>query len=390
MSALVRITTGIMPQHSRVGMSRAMAQFGEVVHCHKPPYSGIPGEDFVNVRFGTQEAADRAYAALKAGQVFVDGFPVGVGPAGGKGGNDGPLAISNSGGGGPPRRPRSRSPPRLYGRNRARSPMGRGRSPDGGGSRRFAQRSPPRERRKRSPPGEAPRANFPSRNDPKSPSPRRLVREMGGRRSRSRSYARDRRWDERASEFSGGEEPLLPSRSQSIDGGRILRDDRNVQVDLVEAAGYAKRPNWRKRYRRVLPFDEARRCVQAIGFGCRNEWDDWVADGKKSPFLGPYVPNDPEAMYAEEWEGWDDFLGIILDFKEARLVSRMLGLQSQEDWYSFVEADAVRLRSLRLPALPSVYYAAEWQGYEDWLALPNETLFVPKEWNERGDDGDDG
>ena len=39
------------------------------------------------MRFGTQEAADRAYAALKAGQVFVDGFPVGVGPAGGpKGG----------------------------------------------------------------------------------------------------------------------------------------------------------------------------------------------------------------------------------------------------------------------------------------------------------------
>lgn len=28
--------------------------------------------------------------------------------------------------------------------------------------------------------------------------------------------------------------------------------------------------------------------------------------------------NDSEAMYAEEWEGWDDFLGIILDFKEAR------------------------------------------------------------------------
>ena len=80
-------------------------------------------------------------------------------------GNDGPLAISNSGGGGgPPRRPRSRSPPRLYGRNRARSPMGRGRSPDGGGSRRFAQRSPPRERRKRSPPGGVGRLSFSLRN----------------------------------------------------------------------------------------------------------------------------------------------------------------------------------------------------------------------------------
>ena len=27
------------------------------------------------------------------------------------------------------------------------------------------------------------------------------------------------------------------------------------------------------------------------------EWDEWVADGKKSPFLGPYVPNDPEAAW---------------------------------------------------------------------------------------------
>ncbi|CAE7217531.1 nadsyn1 [Symbiodinium necroappetens] len=143
----------------------------------------------------------------------------------------------------------------------------------------------------------------------------------------------------------------------------------------ANSSSYASRPNWRKRYRRVLPFDEARRCVQAIGFGNREEWDEWVAEGKKSPFLGPYVPSDPEAMYAEEWQGWDDFLGCILPFSKARLVSRMLGLQSQEAWYTFVEDDPVRLRSLRLPALPSIYYSSEWQGYEDWLALPNETLF---------------
>lgn len=147
------------------------------------------------------------------------------------------------------------------------------------------------------------------------------------------------------------------------------------------SSSYASRPNWRKRYRRVLPFDEARRCVQAIGFGNREEWDEWVAEGKKSPFLGPYVPSDPEAMYAEEWQGWDDFLGCILPFSKARLVSRMLGLQSQEAWYAFVEDDPVRLRSLRLPALPSIYYSSEWQGYEDWLALPNETLYLPREWS---------
>eukprot|EP00438_Fugacium_kawagutii_P004216 Skav215948 [mRNA] locus=scaffold226:800906:804586:+ [translate_table: standard] len=113
MSALVRITTGIMPQHSRVGMSRAMAQFGEA--------SGTVMAD-IRLYIATsrhipafQDAADRAYAALKAGQVFVDGFPVGVGPAGGGGGK-----------GGGPGAP--------------------------GGAR---QRSPPRERRKRSPPGAA-------------------------------------------------------------------------------------------------------------------------------------------------------------------------------------------------------------------------------------------
>ncbi|CAJ1350479.1 unnamed protein product [Effrenium voratum] len=142
---------------------------------------------------------------------------------------------------------------------------------------------------------------------------------------------------------------------------------RQPWVNLAESLGdrtcnssYGQRPRWRQRYRRVLPFDEARRCVQAIGFASREEWDEWVAEGKKSPFLGPYVPSDPEAMYAEEWQGWGDFLGVLLLYQEA---------------------DAVRLRALRLPALPSIVYKEEWQGYEDWLGLGDETLYVPREWS---------
>mmetsp|Transcript_5851 Transcript_5851/g.17399 ORF Transcript_5851/g.17399 Transcript_5851/m.17399 type:complete len:251 (-) Transcript_5851:118-870(-) len=186
MSALVRITTGIMPQHSRVGMTRAMTQFGEVIHCHKPPYSGIPGEDFVNVRFASQDAADRAYAALKSGQVFVDGFQVGVGPAPTAKGTEA-LTQGNDF-----MRRRSPSPPRRYGRNRQRSPP-------------MRRPSPPR-RRSPSPPSMPTRGNFPSRNDPKSPSPRRLAREMNlNMHSRSRSRMRERRHrEERGSEFSGG------------------------------------------------------------------------------------------------------------------------------------------------------------------------------------------
>eukprot|EP00747_Dinoflagellata_sp_TGD_P162713 gnl/TRDRNA2_/TRDRNA2_180621_c0_seq1.p1 gnl/TRDRNA2_/TRDRNA2_180621_c0~~gnl/TRDRNA2_/TRDRNA2_180621_c0_seq1.p1 ORF type:complete len:167 (+),score=16.00 gnl/TRDRNA2_/TRDRNA2_180621_c0_seq1:104-604(+) len=80
MSAPVQITQGIISAQTRVAFMKAMSHFGEVVHCRKPPWSGIPGQDYVTVRFSTQDAADRATAALKNGEVYVDGILVGVGP----------------------------------------------------------------------------------------------------------------------------------------------------------------------------------------------------------------------------------------------------------------------------------------------------------------------
>mmetsp|Transcript_5526 Transcript_5526/g.16344 ORF Transcript_5526/g.16344 Transcript_5526/m.16344 type:complete len:264 (-) Transcript_5526:16-807(-) len=242
MSALVRITTGIMPQHSRVGMSRAMAQFGEVIHCHKPPYSGIAGEDFVNVRFGNQEAADRAYAALKQNSVFVDGFQVGVGPTpaggggggkGGGGGGRGSAAWQQDGGRGQPPalenhgRRRSMSPPRRYGRGlRERTPPRRGRSPP----------------RRRSPSPRGGGANFPSRNDPKSPSPRRLAREMhmntrGGSRSRSNHRRRGRGV---ADAFDGGFRGNMMALPSS---GPVPRPTKPTRTPSPDPPGPAKNPS---------------------------------------------------------------------------------------------------------------------------------------------------
>eukprot|EP00930_Biecheleria_cincta_P012807 TRINITY_DN11730_c0_g2_i9.p1 TRINITY_DN11730_c0_g2~~TRINITY_DN11730_c0_g2_i9.p1 ORF type:complete len:247 (-),score=7.13 TRINITY_DN11730_c0_g2_i9:1050-1790(-) len=245
MSALVRITTGIAVSHSRVGFSRAMSQFGEVVHCHKPPFSGIPGEDFVNVRFANQESADRAYAALKANTVFVDGFQVGVGPNDRPPRADGPRPMNNGAGpGGPPRR-RSPSPPRRYSRHtsyvRGRSPPRRPSPPRGGG------------RRGRSPSGEV-RPNFPSRGDAKSASPRRMAREMGAdrrSRSRSRDRARDRARERLSEAFSGGgaalalprkaksrtpsPEPLGPMRSGLLVKNPFFNADRSPSPEAVAA-----------------------------------------------------------------------------------------------------------------------------------------------------------
>lgn len=195
-----------MPQHSRVGFTRGMSQFGEVIHCHKPPYAGIPGEDFVNVRFANQEAADRAFAALKAGTVYIDGMTVGVGPqdapptgmGGGKGG--GKQQFGN----GVPRHV-SRSPPRRFARNRG----GRSPSRDRGRSPARRRRSPSRRRGDTK---DSSRPNFPSRGDAKSISPRRMARDMHmsvQHRSRSRDAGPRRggvatRLEAGAGGFSGG------------------------------------------------------------------------------------------------------------------------------------------------------------------------------------------
>lgn len=172
----VRITQGIEPQHNRVAFMRAMSQFGEVVYCRKPPYSGIPGEDYVNIGFATQSAAEKAYEELKAGRVFVDGIVVGVGPTQKEGGGGGGAASFMLDEGRSSRRSRSR------GAGSRRSPA-RGAGARGGG-----RREPDRQG--------LVRGTFKQRHDERSPSPRTIAREAmlsrKPRRSKSRKRSRSR------------------------------------------------------------------------------------------------------------------------------------------------------------------------------------------------------
>lgn len=89
-------------------------------------------------------------------------------------------------------------------------------------------------------------------------------------------------------------------------------------------------------------------------------------------------------MYEEDWRGWDDFLGVTLPFEAAKAVVHSvcpeLGVKNQEDWWRLVEQRASMLADLRVPVQPHIYYRAAWQGYDDWLGVENQTLFVPKEW----------
>lgn len=138
------------------------------------------------------------------------------------------------------------------------------------------------------------------------------------------------------------------------------------------------RPEWRRKYVRALPFVEARATVRSIGFGSKEEWDEWVSEGKSAPWLGPYMPSRPELMYEEDWVSWDDWLGTPLPFEDARVAVHNLCIPNQEAWWRFVEERAKLLESLRVPARPHLYYRSEWRGYDDWLGLEETPLtFVP-------------
>ena len=62
----------------------------------------------------------------------------------------------------------------------------------------------------------------------------------------------------------------------------------------------------RKRKSRFLPFVSARQWARAMHFTEEQDWRQWIEDGEKR---NPYIPSNPEEIYAQEgWSGWHDFL----------------------------------------------------------------------------------
>eukprot|EP00930_Biecheleria_cincta_P077175 TRINITY_DN64448_c0_g1_i1.p1 TRINITY_DN64448_c0_g1~~TRINITY_DN64448_c0_g1_i1.p1 ORF type:complete len:193 (-),score=36.42 TRINITY_DN64448_c0_g1_i1:13-591(-) len=78
MSNTIEIIEGCTERTSRLGLKKAMQIYGEIDACHMGDRA-VMGDKFTEyplVRFKSQSAADTALAALKAGQVFLDGIPL--------------------------------------------------------------------------------------------------------------------------------------------------------------------------------------------------------------------------------------------------------------------------------------------------------------------------
>ena len=137
-----------------------------------------------------------------------------------------------------------------------------------------------------------------------------------------------------------------------------------------------------------LPFPDARAIARTLNVPAVEEWDDYRG-------RGPYaLPTDPEVVWSEEWVGWEDWLGFMLPFDDARQRASELGLRSEEEYLAIKretqeteQSDpsawngqhALTLRSrnpcapdlARLPLRPDLYYKLEWKGWEYYLGQDN-------------------
>jgi hypothetical protein len=145
-------------------------------------------------------------------------------------------------------------------------------------------------------------------------------------------------------------------------------DDEFGEEDVdVESPAYGNRSlSWTRRYRILLPYEFARKSVIRLGLRSRDEWEEYLADGKKA--LGPYVPNRPDEMYAEDWVSWDEFLGVIRPYEEVRnIVQNVLKIRSMDDYKAFVKSNTERAEGLRIPAVPDKFYTDEWVSSEHFF-----------------------
>jgi len=119
--------------------------------------------------------------------------------------------------------------------------------------------------------------------------------------------------------------------------------ENEFQDDLNSRAGAIKVENERerleeankqaflKRMPRKLPYEDARRWIQAnLGASSKEEFYDLVENGN---LRTPYIPKRPEEYYTKtrEWISWEHFLTGIFDNKNPSAVRPKTGIF---DWWN--------------------------------------------------------
>ena len=134
-----------------------------------------------------------------------------------------------------------------------------------------------------------------------------------------------------------------------------------------------------------LPFATAREKARSMGFSSQEEFEEYDCAGAYQ------LPKNPDVVWAEDWGGWGDWLGLMLPYDHARASLAPLALQSEGEYRELKAAGeawqpmggsawtthALRLRDApnvpgvvdvgRLPAQPDRFYKREWLGWDHFL-----------------------
>tara|TARA_R110001592_G_scaffold341474_1_gene630557 strand:+ start:29191 stop:33345 length:4155 start_codon:yes stop_codon:yes gene_type:complete len=142
-------------------------------------------------------------------------------------------------------------------------------------------------------------------------------------------------------------DPMLPSQPQDF--------YKEKWVDWYDFLG-----NERPEYEKYATYEEARLAAQTLGF-----------DSSKQYFVGymqdPRLHSNPHVSYADDWEGWYDFLGNerlevkYLTYEEARSAAKSLNFDGIREYKVGYKQDP------KLPSSPHVSYADEWVDWYDFL-----------------------
>jgi superfamily II DNA or RNA helicase len=140
---------------------------------------------------------------------------------------------------------------------------------------------------------------------------------------------------------------------------------------------------WSK-YKKFLPFNEARDFVRSLCLKNSAEWEAYSANrlpGKPRRPLN--IPASPEKEFADEWLSYPDFLGYERKwwpFEQARAWVHKLELWryrpqggGQVSWREFCARRIPNLppRPETIPTAPGEVYAKSgWKGFQDWVGSP--------------------
>ena len=115
--------------------------------------------------------------------------------------------------------------------------------------------------------------------------------------------------------------------------------------------------------RPLYSFTDARRMARTYQFSTKEEFLDYDCPGAYQ------LPKNPDQVWEQEWKGWEDWLGVRLEFDTARTTARALKLQSATDYMELIASNTLDDNddASRLPYQPDKIYKKEWISWEDWL-----------------------